>query len=179
MWKLVLALQELWAWWGSCSSCTRCLWDSCGDGTEAPWKSPAAPAAAAVVSTEDYASTLSVLQTHFTKNFLPRRCHARSTPSREHPTGVTLAKATALAAWSKHWPLLCWPSLLGLLDNSYGSVFSDTESALGFPGVHRGHAAEFVTQLSGPHDRGDLTCSWLCPCVKNTWIRSWKIIGVT
>lgn len=52
MWKSVLALQELWVWWGSCSSSTQCVWDACGDGKEAPWKSPVA--AAAVVSTEHY-----------------------------------------------------------------------------------------------------------------------------
>lgn len=41
--------------------------------------------------------TFSVLQTHFTKNFLARLHRADSTLSREHPAAVTLAKETALA----------------------------------------------------------------------------------
>lgn len=45
--------------------------------------------------------TLSVLQTHFTKNLLPRLRRAERTPSREQPAAVTLAKETALATWSK------------------------------------------------------------------------------
>lgn len=46
-------------------------------------------------------------------------------------------------------------------DNSHGSIFSYTESALGFPGVQRRCAAAFVIQLSGLHNLGDLIHS--CP----------------